>query len=90
MSDFNYDFITTNLDRLWSFKISKDGKTALIGFGDDEGQLAQFDIEEKEVSKSYWTEGSYTLSIEFLSNFKAIIGTNNGFVMSIDLKKKVF
>ncbi|HFU75497.1 MAG TPA: WD40 repeat domain-containing protein [Arcobacter sp.] len=89
MSNFNYEFITSDLDRLWSFKISEDGKVALIGFGDDEGQLTQFDIEKKEISQSYWTEGSYTLSIEFLSNSKAIIGTNNGFVMSIDLEKKV-
>jgi len=89
MNNFNYDFITTNLDRPWSFKLSEDGKTALIGFGDDEGQLTQFDIEKKEVAQSYWTEGSYTLSIEFLSNSKAIIGTNNGFVMLIDLERKV-
>lgn len=88
MSNFNYDFITTNLDRPWSFKISEDAKRALIGFGDDEGQLTQFDMEKKEVSKSYWTEGSYTSSIEFLSNSKAIIGTSNGFVLFIDLERK--
>ncbi len=88
MSNFNYDFITSDLDRPWSFKISEDGKIVLIGFGDDEGQLTQFDIVKKEVSKSYWTEGSYTLSIEFLSNKQAIIGTNNGFVIFIDLARK--
>lgn len=88
MSNFNYDFITTDLENLWSFKLSEDGKTALIGFGDDRGQLTQFDIEKKEVTQSYRTEGSYTLSIELLSNSKVIIGTNNGFVMFIDLERK--
>ncbi len=88
MSNFNYDFIGINLGHLWSFKVSEDEKTALMGFGDDEGQLLQFDIEKKRVSKTYWTEGKYTLSIEFLSNSKAIIGTNNGFIVLIDLKQK--
>ena len=88
MNNFNYDFITTNLDRPWSFKLSEDGKTAVIGFGDDNAQLTQFDIEKKEVSKSYWTEGSYTSSIEFLTNSKVIVGTSNGFVLFIDLERK--
>lgn len=88
MNNFNYDFVTTGLDRPWSFKTSKDGKIALIGFGDNEGQLTQFDIEKKEVVQSYWTEGSYTSSIEFLSNSKAIVGTSNGFVLFVDLERK--
>jgi len=88
MSNFNYDFIGINLRHLWSFNVSEDEKTALIGFGDDEGQLLQFDIEKKRVYRTYWTEGKYTSSIEFLSNSKAIIGTNNGFIMLIDLKQK--
>lgn len=51
MSNFNYDFIGINLRHLWSFKVSEDEKTALMGFGDNEGQLLQFDIEKNEFLK---------------------------------------
>jgi len=88
MNTFNYNFIKTNLESPWSFKVSEDGKTALIGFGDDKGQLIQFDIQHQKVIQSYWTEGSYTSNIIFVSNNKAIVGTNNGFIFMVELNNK--
>jgi len=88
MKYFKYNFIEEELDGLQSLELSEDGKTALIGFGNDEGQLIEFDVHNKKVVKKYWTEGSHTSAILFISNTKAIAGTNNGFFLVVDLINK--
>jgi len=84
----NIIFFTHDIERPWSLKSSTNGKYALIGYGDDEGQLLQLDLETKEISH-YWTEGRHTFSIEFTDDNHAIVGTNNGFIVLLDLVNKV-
>lgn len=87
MQYFNYNFFSIDLDRLWSSKVSDNEDLCFIGYGRDEGKLLQFNINNKEIT-SYNTEGKYTLSISILSNTKAIVGTNNGYVIIIDVVTK--
>jgi len=81
-------FFLNNLERPWSLSSSEDGTTVLIGYGDDEGKLLQFDLETKKVSP-YWTEGSYTFSMDFIDKSRAAVGTNNGTILLIDLINNV-
>jgi len=84
----NYTFITKDLERPWSLGGNSKGTIALIGYGNDEGKLLQFNLKTKSTS-SYWTEGSYTFSMDFINKSCAIIGTNNGYIVLIDLVNNV-
>ena len=77
---------TSNVERLWSFAITDDGKTALTGYGRDEARIVQTDLDKRQIDQTYQLPGRYVLSIDIHSNDLAIAGTNNGHLVLIDLK----
>ena len=85
----DYSFLSTkDLEHVWALEVSKNGFVALVGFGRDEAGLLQINLEKKEVVESYYLQGRYVLSIDFILNSIAVAGTNNGYLALINLDRE--
>lgn len=79
---------TKDLEHVWTTTDSDDGRVALVGYGRDEAQLLQINLEKKEIEEYYYLPGKYPLCILIIDNSIAIVGTNDSSITLIDLNRK--
>lgn len=89
--DLDYDFLGVKvLERVWTICGSDNGKTVLIGGSrGNKTHILQIDVETIEVVESYWLPGKYPMSSIIINDSTAIIGTNNGYIVRINLAQKI-
>jgi len=76
---------TEELEHISTLEDSEDGRFVLVGYGRDEAKLIQINLEYNTIAETYFLKGRYPTSSIIIDNSKAIIGTNNGHIVLIDL-----
>lgn len=75
-----------HIESIWSFAVSGDGLTALVGVGEDKAGLIQFAVDKGTIVGNYRLPGKYVMCMGFITNTRVVVGTSNGYVAIIDLK----